>query len=131
MPEKKSLPNRRPAEIATGLASAVTALVVASTGLSTELATALVVVVGAIPSLVTAIVNATRATAAGTMLVGLTPEVAELAGSTLKAASADSVSLTDKTTALKDVAESMASWSAVLAAEPGTKAAADAAGNAG
>lgn len=129
MPVKpKSLPSRRPAETATGLAGAVTALVIATTGLSTELATALVVAVAAIPGAMTAIVSATRTTAAGTMLIGLTPEVAQLAGAALKAASAETVSLTEKTSALKDVAESMASWSEVLSAEPGTGAAASAAG---
>lgn len=122
----KSLPSQHPAETATGVAGAVTALVVAATGLSTELSTALVVVVGALPSFVTAIVKSTRSTAAGALLVGLTPEVASLAGSTLTAASASTVSLTEKTTTLKDVSESMAHWSAVLSAEPGAKAAAGA-----
>jgi len=122
MPKNESLPSKRPAEAATGLAAAVTAILVATTGLGTELATALVVVVGALPAVVTAIVSATRSTAAGAMLVGLTPEVAHLADSTLKAAT-ESSSLTDKTTALKDVAESIEAWSSVLAAEPGTKAA--------
>jgi hypothetical protein len=120
---KKPLPSRRPAEALTGLAGAVAAIIVAGTGLSTELATALVVVVGALPTVVTAVVSATRSTAAGTLLVGLTPEVATLAGSTLKAASEGTVSLTDKTTTLKDVADSLASWTAVLSAEQGTKAA--------
>lgn len=120
---KKSLPSRRPAEAATGLAGAVVAIVVATTGLSTELATALVVVVGTLPGIVTAVVSVTRSTAAGTMLVGLTPEVAGLAGSALKAAREGT--LTEKTTTLKDVAESMASWSTVLTAESGASAAAD------
>lgn len=120
---KKTLPSRRPAEVATGVAGAVAAIIVASTGLSTELASALVVVVGALPSFVSAIVSATRSTAAGGMLVSLTPRVAELAGSALEAAAKDSSSLTEKTATLKDVAESMASWSAVLSAEPGTTAA--------
>jgi len=97
----------------------VAAIVVAGTGLSTELATALVVVVGALPSVVTAVVAATRSTAAGTLLVGLTPEIAALAGSALE--EAKKAPLKDKTATLKDVAESVASWSDVLAAEPGTK----------
>ena len=123
MPEHTSLPARRPAETAAGLSAAVVAIVVATTGLSTELATALVVVVGAIPALITAVVSVTRSTAAGKLLVGLTPEVAQLAASALKAASADGVALKDKTVALKDVADSMASWSSVLSAESGTSAA--------
>lgn len=121
---KKRLPSRRPAESATGLAGAVVAILVATTGLSTELATALVIVVGAVPAIVTAIVSTTRSTATGVMLVGLTPEVAGLAGAALRAASEDGVSLTERTTTLKDVAASMESWSAVLSAEPGTSAAA-------
>lgn len=118
---KKALPSRRPAETATGLAGTVVAIVVATTGLSTELATALVVLVGALPGIMTAIVSVTRSTAAGGLLVGLTPVVAGLAGSALEAASKDTVSLAEKTTTLKDVTESMASWSSVLSAEPGTK----------
>ena len=121
---RKPLPSRWPAEAATGLAGAATAIVVASTGLSTELATALIVLVGALPAIVTAVVSTSRSTAAGALLVGLTPEVASLAGSTLRAAGEGTVSLTEKTTTLKDVTESMASWSALLAAEPGAKAAA-------
>jgi len=105
------------------LAAAVVAVVVATTGLSTELATALVVVVGALPGIVTAIVNATRSTAAGRLLVDLTPAVADLADSALRAAKTTD-DLTKKTTALKDVTESVASWSSVLSAEPGTKPAA-------
>jgi hypothetical protein len=121
---KGALPSRRPAETATGLTGAVVAIIVATTGLSTELATALVVVVGAVPAIVTAVVSVTRSTAAGALLVGMTPGVAGLARATLRAASEDDVSLTDKTTTLKDVTESMESWSAVLSAEPGTSAAA-------
>jgi hypothetical protein len=126
MSQVTKLPEKRPAETATGLAGAVAALIVATTGLSTELATAVVVVVGALPSVVTAVVSVARSTAAGTLLVGLTPEVARLAGSTLVAAREGS--LTEKTTTLKDVTESMASWSAVLSAEPGAKASAEEAG---
>lgn len=124
MKEKSSLTSRRPAEAATGVTGAVVAVLVATTGLSTELATALVAVVAFLPTLVTSVVSATRSTAAGMMLVGLTDDVAGLATTALKAASADSVPLTEKTTALKDVAESISSWSDVLAAEPGTKPAA-------
>ena len=120
----QSLATNRPAESTTGLAAAVVAIIVATTHISTELATALVVVVGAVPGLVTAIVSATRSTAAGVTLVELTPSVSELARSTLNAASADSVSLTDKTTALKNVADSMSSWTSVLTAESGASAAA-------
>jgi hypothetical protein len=105
----------------------VAAILVATTGLGTQLAAALVVVVGALPSVVTAVVSVTRSTAAGTLLVGLTPEVSNLAASTLKAASEGNVSLTDKTTALKNVADSMASWTNVLSAESGTNAAGHAA----
>jgi redox-regulated HSP33 family molecular chaperone len=107
----------------------VVAIVVATTGLSTELATAFVVVVGALPGIVTAIVSATRSTAAGGLLVQLTPAVADLARSTLEAAKTTN-DLTKKTTTLKDVTESMASWSSVLSAEPGTKPAAKETGGA-
>jgi hypothetical protein len=120
--ETKSLPQRRPAETATGLAGAAVAILVATTGLSTELATALVVLVAGLPGVVTAIVNLRRSTAAGQMLVNLTPNVAGLATSALAAASAENVSLTDKTTTLKAVTESMASWSDVLIVEPGAEA---------
>lgn len=72
----------------------------------------------------TAIVSVTRSTAAGGLLVELTPEVAGLAKATLAAAAKDNVTLTDKTTALKDVTDSVASWTAVLSAESGTSAAA-------
>ena len=128
MPDtNRPLPSRRPTETAAGLAGAVAAILVATTGLGTQLAAALVVVVGALPSVVTAVVSVTRSTAAGTLLVGLTPEVSNLAASTLKAASEGNVSLTDKTTALKNVADSMASWTNVLSAESGTNAAGHAA----
>lgn len=118
----RSVTTRRPAEALTGAAGAAVAIVVATTGLSTELSTALVIVVGALPGVVTAVVSVSRSTASGGLLVGLTPEVASLAGSTLKAARDGNVPLTEKTATLKNVAESVASWTAVLAAEPGASA---------
>jgi hypothetical protein len=120
----QTVATNRPAESTTGVAAAVVAIVVATTHISTELATALVVVVGALPGLVTAVVSATRSTAAGITLVGLTPNVSQLAKSALDAATADTVSLTDKTTTLKNVADSMSSWTSVLAAESGASPAA-------
>jgi hypothetical protein len=120
----QSLTTNRPAESSTGLAAAVVAIIVATTHISTELATALVVVVGAVPGIVTAIVSATRSTAAGLTLVELTPSVSDLARATLESASAETVSLTDKTTTLKNVADSMSSWTSVLTAESGASAAA-------
>lgn len=121
MAGNKTLPQRRPAETATGLAGAVVAVIVATTDISTELATALVAVVAGVPAIVTRIVNLRRSTVSGQMLVNLTPSVTGLASSTLKAAQADSVSLSDKTTTLKAVTESMSSWSDVLVTEPGAK----------
>src|ERR1022692_3175092 len=102
----QSVVSNRPAETSTGLTAAVVAIIVATTHLSTELATALVVAVGAIPAIVTSIVSATRSTAAGIMLVALTPSVRNLAASTLEAASAANVTLTDKASTLKNVADS-------------------------
>jgi hypothetical protein len=72
---------------------------------------------------VTALVSATRSTAAGVTLVALTPSVRDLAQSTLQAAGEANVSLADKTTTLKNVADSMSSWTSVLAAESGASAA--------
>jgi hypothetical protein len=118
-----SLVKDRPAETTTGLGAAVVALVVATTNVSTELATALVVVVGAVPAVVTAIVTATRSSAAGITLVELTPSVRNLAHSTLEAAAKEDVSLADKTTILKNVADSMSSWTSVLVVESGASAA--------
>jgi ABC-type uncharacterized transport system permease subunit len=118
-----SLVKDRPAETTTGLGAAVVAVVVATTNISSELATALVVVVGAVPGVVTALVSATRSTAAGVTLVALTPSVRDLAQSTLQAAGEANVSLADKTTTLKNVADSMSSWTSVLAAESGASAA--------
>jgi hypothetical protein len=118
-----SLVKDRPAETTTGLGAAVVAVVVATTNISTELATALVVVVGAVPGIVTAIVSAARSTAAGVTLVALTPSVRDLAQSTLQAAAEANVTLADKTTTLKNVADSMSSWTSVLAAESGASAA--------
>ncbi len=118
-----SVLTNRPAETSTGLVAAVVAILVATTHMSTGLATALVVVVGALPGLITAIVRATRSTAAGVTLVSLTPRVRELADSALQAATAATVGPADKTTTLKNVADSMAAWSSVLAAESGTTAA--------
>jgi hypothetical protein len=118
-----NLATNRPAETATGLTAAVVAILVATTHLSTTLATALVVLVGALPGIVTAIISTTRSTAAGVTLVSLTPKVAQLAGSALDAGIAQP-SAADKTTTLKGVADAMASWTEVLAAESGTSAAA-------
>jgi hypothetical protein len=118
----KSVIANRPAETATGLTAAVVAVLVATTGLSTPLATALVVVVGALPGLVTAVVSATRSTAAGTLLVGLTPQVKELAESAIADAIAQPATA-DKPTSLKNIADALASWTAVLSAESGTNAA--------
>jgi hypothetical protein len=117
----RTLPQRRPAETATGVAGAVVAIVVATTDISTELATALVAAVAGVPAIVTRIVNLRRSTAAGQTLVNLTPAVAGLARSTLQAAEGDAVSLTDKTTTLKAATESMSSWSDVLITEPGAE----------
>jgi hypothetical protein len=66
---------QRPAETTTGVSAAVVATLVATTHLSTGLSTALVVVVGALPGCLTAIVRATRSTAAGDLLISLTPWV--------------------------------------------------------
>jgi hypothetical protein len=120
------LPARRPAETATGVAGAAAAVLVFTTGISDETAAVLVAVVAALPAIISGVVSATRSTAAGALLVGLTPEVASLAKSALTTAASDS-DLTKKTRALKDVTESMASWTEVLSAEPGTKAASKAA----
>jgi hypothetical protein len=100
---------------------AVAALVF-TTGISDEFAAALVAVVAALPGIISAILSTTRATAAGGLLVGMTPEVAALAKSALDAAKAQD-DLTKKSTTLKDVTDSMAAWTEVLVAEPGTKAA--------
>ncbi len=113
----------RPAETTTGLSAAVVAVLVATLHLSTGLATALVVIVGALPSLVTAVVSATRSTAAGVNLVSLTPTVRELALNALNAGLAES-STTAKTDALKAVTDAMSSWTTVLQAESGVTAAA-------
>ena len=83
MPNPAALATNRPAETLTGLTAAVVAILVATTNISTPLATALVVVVGALPGLVTSIVSATRSTAAGTLLVSLTPQVRNLRGQRL------------------------------------------------
>jgi hypothetical protein len=116
------LPGRRPAETATGVAGVAVAALVFTTGISDEFAAALVAVVAALPGIISAILSTTRATAAGGLLVGMTPEVAALAKSALDAAKAQD-DLTKKTTTLKDVTDSMAAWTEVLVAEPGTKAA--------
>ncbi len=123
MPSPTAVVTNRPAETATGLTAAVVAILVATTNLSTPLATALVVVVGALPGLITSIVSSTRSTAAGTLLVALTPKVKDLAESALDAGTTQP-SPADKTATLKGVADAMASWTSVLAAESGTSAAA-------
>ena len=114
----------RPAETTTGVSAAVVAILVATTHLSTGLATALVVVIGALPGFVTAIVSSTRSTAAGDLLVSLTPKVRALAESALNSGLADNASAEDKTAALTDVTTAIASWNSVLAAESGTTASA-------
>lgn len=123
MPSPTAVATNRPAETATGLTAAVVAILVATTNLSPPLATALVVVVGALPGLVTSIVSSTRSTAAGTLLVALTPQVRELAQSALDAGT-EQPSATDKTATLKGVADAMAAWTSVLSAESGASAAA-------
>jgi hypothetical protein len=114
----------RPAETTTGLSAAVVAILVATTHLSTGLATALVVVVGALPGFVTAIVSSTRSTAAGDLLVSLTPKVRALAESALDSGLTQNASAQDKTTALTDVTTAIASWNSVLSTESGTTASA-------
>jgi hypothetical protein len=123
MPNPAALATNRPAETLTGLTAAVVAILVATTNISTPLATALVVVVGALPGLVTSIVSATRSTAAGTLLVSLTPQVRNLAVSALDAGAAQQ-SPTDKAATLKGVADAMASWTSVLSTESGASASA-------
>lgn len=114
----------RPAETATGVSAAVVAILVATTHLSTGLATALVVVIGALPGFVTAIVSSTRSTAAGDLLISLTPKVRELAESALNSGLAKNASAQDRTAALTDVTTAIASWNSVLSAESGTTASA-------
>jgi hypothetical protein len=125
MSSLQSLPSSRPAETLTGLTAAVVAILVATTGMSTALATALVVVVGALSGVVSSIVSAVRSTGAGVLLVELTPQVEKLAASALDAAAEPGVSPTDKTTTLKNVADSLASWQSLLVAESGVSAAAN------
>jgi hypothetical protein len=114
----------RPAETTTGVSAAVVAILVATTHLSTGLATALVVVIGALPGFVTAIVSSTRSTAAGDLLISLTPKVRALAESALDSGLTQNASAQDKTAALTDVTTAIASWNSVLAAESGTTASA-------
>ena len=112
----------RPAETATGVTAAVVAALVATTHLGTGLATVLVVLVGALPGLITGIVSATRSTAAGLLLVSLTPKVRQLADGALDSGlSQDSGQ--DRAAVLKDVTHALASWTSVLSAESGATAA--------
>jgi hypothetical protein len=115
---------KRPAETTTGVTAAIVAILVATTHVSTGLSTALVIVVGALPGFVTAIVSATRSTAAGDLLVSLTPKVHQLAESALDSGLDSSASAQNKTAALQDVTNAVASWTTVLADEPGAKASA-------
>jgi hypothetical protein len=115
---------KRPAETTTGVSAAIVAILVATTHLGTGLSTALVVVVGALPGFVTAIVSATRSTAAGDLLVSLTPKVHDLADSALDSGMSPSASAQEKAAALTDVTNALASWTVILAAEPGAKASA-------
>jgi hypothetical protein len=114
----------RPAETTTGVSAAIVAVLIATTHLGTGLATALVVVIGALPGFVTAIVSATRSTAAGDLLVSLTPKVHELADSALDTGLSPASSAQDKSAALTDVTNALASWTAVLTAESGATASA-------